>query len=172
MIRWNPESHLLVHHDAASRVPLMAYLNFQEARRCHNHPGLLFNELQKGALAAIKAKILPYATPAGMTEGLQPTVLSQFYAAGAWCASWALNRKLKRRRMDPCASLDAWRVELGADGMAKKVVVAPWFEATLPTVKGLIRIGTPAILKPMQGQVWKTTIGSLQHMGQLRVHPI
>lgn len=147
----------------------MSYLNFEESRRCHNHPGLLLNELRKVTLVTVNSKILPYTVSAA--EGLQPTVLSQFYAAGFRCASWALRRIIKRLLMDPCVSLDAWRLELRADGMAEKVVVAPWFDAILPSVKDLIWIQAPSLVKSMRSQVWKQVLSSFPHMDHLQLHP-
>ncbi len=168
MIRRNPKSHLLVYHDRTPRNSFLTSLSFDEARRWHNHPGLLLTELQKGASASSKVKIFPYSAPTSTTinGGLRPSIMSQFYAIGVRCAIWTLRKKLLRKRsLDPCSSLDSWRVELGTDGMARRVVTTPWFQESLPPVESLIRIGS---IIYMQRHVVQDALGSLARMNPLR----
>ncbi len=172
MIRWNPKSHLLVHHDPTPRNSYLSSLSFEEARRWHNHPGLLFTELQKGAAASQKGKITPYHAPVSRNTkgGLGTSVMSQFYAIGVRCAIWTLRRRVVRKRSsDPCLSREAWRVELGPDGMAKRVVVAPWFQESLAPIEALIRIG---LIFNLQKQVLKNALGSLARLHPLLLLPI
>ncbi len=131
MVGWQPQHNFFIHHDAWPRLP--SYLNFQDTQRYHNHPGLLITELLKGA--AREAKLLPIRrnlpqppTETPSAEQLEISVLSQYLAAGARCAGWALPSLMTKRSLDPCVSPNVWRLELGQDGMASKLVVAPWFQ--------------------------------------------
>jgi hypothetical protein len=85
-------------------------------------------------------------------------------------------RVLKKRATDVCSSLEAFRVELGPDGTAVKVVISPAFQRSLPSPHQLIFIKNVPLLQSLVNSL-PSSKGAINaavasYRGLTHIHPI